>query len=484
MRCLTLAKRLVHSGWSCSFAVSTETLSTVHALGRSGFEVLTIPADAEAEELSEAVNGRVDLMTVDHYALERRFEAGCYAFADKILVLDDLANRPHDCDYLLDTTPDREPYAYAKLTPEKCALFMGPDYALLREKFATLRSEARKRLEKGLDVSRILVSFGLTDPAGATAEAVQGVLAARTGASVDVVLSPHAPKFKEVSRLAAERPEIQLLEYAEDMPGLMVAADLAIGAAGTTSWERCCLGLPAVVVVLADNQEPIARWLEKTGAAVNLGRSEDVGMGEIAQAVSDLVNDAAARRAMSKIAAGLCDGKGAVRVALALHPETVARDGGAVGLRLARESDRETMFRWQSHPETRRFARNPEPPSRKEHEAWYARTMADPNRELYVITHRCRDAGLLRLDRIGDVAMEVSIVAAPEIRGLGVGGAALLFAGTFHPNVDLHAEVLPGNEPSKRMFLAAGYEPVGGTLYVRRAAGKGRKGEACDPQFP
>jgi RimJ/RimL family protein N-acetyltransferase len=316
-------------------------------------------------------------------------------------------------------------------------------------------------------VERILLSFGLTDPAGAAAKALEGILDAGTGARIDVILGRNAPGRERLLELAGGNEGVALREYVPDMAELMAETDLALGAAGTTSWERCCLGLPTILVVAADNQENNAAGLAAAGAALNLGRVDDSLPSRVREAVARLVADSEARREMSMAAAGLCDGLGAERTALAVQPAVAAGDAGMVRLRPAGSEDMETMYGWQKHPETRRFARNPDVPERSEHEDWFRKTIADPTRALFIIEYEGEDAGVFRLDRLEGGAREVSIVVAPEFRGRGVGGAALKFANGFWPKNELHAEVLSGNEASRNMFLRAGFEPSGETLYVR-----------------
>lgn len=464
MRCLTLAGRLAASGWSCAFAVNPEAGRIVPGLMSSGFEVT-----AHAGGLFEDMPGGADLLVMDDYGMGEDFESSCRGRAARILVIDDLADRKHHCDMLLDATPGRSAESYQGLVPEGCRLLLGPEYALLRDEFSAIRAEALKRRERSAGVERVLVSFGLADPAGATAKAVQGVLESGVEARIEVLLGREAKGYDDVAGLASKSRLINLSDFAGDMAALMTAADLALGGAGTTSWERCCLGLPAIVLSVAQNQEMNARTLEAEGAAVDLGPAGGVEVSDIARSVEHIANKGSARRAMSRAAARLCDGLGAMRAALALHPPARAGDGGLVGMRPAHAGDKDAMFEWQTHPGTRRFARNPGPPGRDEHEEWFDAKRNDPDCDLLVILHEGREAGVFRLDRLESGAKEVSIVVAPEFRGRGIGAAALSFAGGFWPYEELHAEILAGNEISRRLFLSAGYEHAGGTMYVRKA---------------
>jgi len=469
MRCMTLARRLSKSGWSCTFVIGPETLHVLPALSDSGFKLFEATGRPDASVMNRCLPRGTDLLVVDDYSLDAEFESSCRGWAKRILVIDDLANRRHDCDFLLDMTPGQAAGRYEGLVPDGCRMLLGPAYALLGDRFAALRPEVLSRREKESKVENVLVSFGLTDPAGATATVVDGLLMSGAEVSVDVVLGMSAPGFERVEKLLQNNERFNLIEYTNDMPMHLAKADLAFGAAGTTSWERCCLGLPTLLMVVADNQESNAASLEESGAALNMGLAGQVRPEDVAAAFNKLGNDHQALASMSKAAARMCDGQGATRAALAIHPQAVGRDGRPVRMRVAEPKDMETVFQWQQHPDTRRFARNPKPPGREEHEAWFQGVIADPDREMFMILHDGSDAGVFRLDLLAGGAREVSILTAPECRGRGVGSAALAFANGFWPGETLHAEVLPGNAVSRKMFLCAGYEPVSETVFKRKA---------------
>lgn len=316
MRCLTLAHALSETGWRCRFACSPETASVVPALERSGFKCLAIEeAAADEPSVMARLCGDVDLLIVDHYGRDAAFERTCRPWAKRIMVIDDLADRPHDSDFLLDQTLGREDIDYSDLVPGGCGFFLGPTYALLRPEFAKLRNDALARRGMGGPVKRILVSMGAADPHNVSAVVLEGVGQSGLDVGVDVVAGAGSRNMESLRALAARMPKRAAVhEAVDDMAGLMVQADLAIGAAGSTSWERCCLGLPCLTMVTADNQEKISAELENTGAVVSLGRWADVTPDGVARALRALAVDDTARARMSETAAGICDGGGAHRV--------------------------------------------------------------------------------------------------------------------------------------------------------------------------
>ncbi len=461
MRCLVLADALSALGWRCSFAVATDSGESVAALARSGHEVVELDAPSLADWAPPAP---AEWLIVDGYHLDAGVEERARAWARGVMAIDDLADRRHGCDLLLDQTPGRQASAYARLTPESCGFLLGPDYALLRPAFRALRDAALERHLAPAAPQRLLVACGNSDAPNLTAMVIAAIEEAGLEVEVDVVLGGKAPHLTEIRDLAARlRRPAKLHVDTADMAGLMAEADIAIGAAGTTVWERCCLGLPGLVAVIADNQAENARVLAERGAAVSLGRVEDLSAARIGRELAALAGDHPRRRAMAAAAAALCDGLGATRVAMRLAPET-ARDGGAVWLRPAERADGGLMLDWQRAPGSRRWARNPAVPSEAEHWAWLDRKLVEPGCLLHMVEHAGAPAGVLRLDRLdgerGSPRYEVSILVAPERLRLGIGAAALRLARRLLPEAVILAAVHPDNAASQALFRGAGYLPA------------------------
>jgi UDP-2,4-diacetamido-2,4,6-trideoxy-beta-L-altropyranose hydrolase len=248
------------------------------------------------------------------------------------------------------------------------------------------------------------------------------------------------------------------------MADLVAAADLAVGAGGVSALERCCLGLPSIVLQIADNQRLMAASLADAGAIIDLGPADAVP--DTAKSVAGLLGglaDAPQRLSeMSRRAFAVCDGRGTWRVALALLAARPS-SAGAVTLRFAAAKDAELLFAWQT-PAMRRFSRNPRAPGWDEHVAWLEQVLADPDRLLMIIEAGGRAAGMLRLDGLGGTP-EVTIAIAPECHGQGVGKAALLAAGALLPRQSFDAFVHPDNSASHGLFRACGYHAVAPDAY-------------------
>jgi UDP-2,4-diacetamido-2,4,6-trideoxy-beta-L-altropyranose hydrolase len=317
MRSLTLAESLNEAGWGCAFACKAGTLTTVPSLGASGHKIIKLECDEQEEaiRLEENFDTKVNWLIVDHYNRDAAFETACRTWADQIMVIDDLADRPHDGDLLLDQGPDSDSSNYSRLVGKKCQFLMGPKYAMLRPQFSETRKTVCLSRQTGA-VQRILVSLGSVDSRNNTAVVLKVLAKINFDFELDVVLGPNAPHLTDIHDLINNLSlEANIHIGFESMASLMEAADLAIGAAGTTSWERCCLGLPSIAIIVADNQSGFAEGLKTAGAARVLDGRYSISKKELEQSIQELAGSVPRRLAMAKAAYQMCDGLGAERVA-------------------------------------------------------------------------------------------------------------------------------------------------------------------------
>lgn len=246
-RCLTLADAMADAGWRCVFACRRGTCEAAPVLGRSRHEIFEIDIPEEAARIRQLHPAGIDLLVVDHYGLDTGFETACRPWARRIMVLDDGPGRRHDCDILLDQNLGAQSGAYRGLVPHPCHLLTGPGYALLRPQFLGARREALARRASGGPARRLLISLGATDPSNVTSR----VVAATAGLplQIDVVLGAASAQEPVIGELASRLGlSVRVHVDVNDMAALMSAADLAVGAGGSTSWERSCLGLPSLIV--------------------------------------------------------------------------------------------------------------------------------------------------------------------------------------------------------------------------------------------
>lgn len=332
MRGLTLAAALRARGATVRFVCGDGPGHLGARITADGFGVdlipggLPEPADVQAT-LAALQNGAgrhvehtgCDLLLVDHYGLGIGWEAMLRPAVRRIAAIDDLADRAHDVDLLLDQNLGRRVSDYARLLPPHARRLIGPAHALLRPEFAAARSASLARRTQVTHWRHLLISLGGADPQQATVT----VLRALSGcplpaeATITVVLGALAATREAVTALLPTLPcSTRLLVDVADMAGLLAEADLAIGAAGGSAWERCCLGLPTLLLVLADNQRPGTQALAAAGAALALGALADLPA-TLPQALMQLA-EPGRLQALSAAAAAITDGQGAGRVADAL----------------------------------------------------------------------------------------------------------------------------------------------------------------------
>lgn len=290
MRCLTLAAALAARGATCAFVRTPEAADI---LARYAPDMPLVDERAAA-----------DLVVLDSYRMAPATEAAWRARAGRLAVVDDLA-RPHDADLVLDPSFGREARDYSAPV-----VLAGPGYALVRPAFAAARAGALVR--RGEPARRCLVSLGLTDVGGITGRVAAAL--ADSGLALDVVVGAGAPSLPALQASAADG-RLTLHVDSGDMAGLITRADVCVGAGGSSVWERACLGLPTVTLILADNQRDMAMRLDAAGVTLALDARWPGLETRLAEAVARLVRDDALRAGLAAASAALCDGLGADRAA-------------------------------------------------------------------------------------------------------------------------------------------------------------------------
>ena len=313
MRCRTLARELRRRGAEITFLCRRQPGDLIELLEQE-FTVLALPeqplaacdgledralyaawlgcsqqqdsADCLAA-LEQAGSSSAQWLVVDHYGLDASWEVAMRESLGsepppQLLVIDDLADRPHSCDLLLDQNffGEATERRYQGLVPQQCRQLLGPHYALLGPEYAVLHPLVPPRTE----LRRVLVFFGGVDPHNCTGQAIEALMVPELAhLAVDVVLGLQCPHREAVETLVAKRPHTTLHDPQPSLAGLIARGDMAIGAGGATTWERVCLGLPSLVVSTASNQEPVAYELNKYEYIQYLGKSSSPWNSSIAK---------------------------------------------------------------------------------------------------------------------------------------------------------------------------------------------------------
>jgi UDP-2,4-diacetamido-2,4,6-trideoxy-beta-L-altropyranose hydrolase len=314
MRCLTLAGSLTRAGAECAFVAGPAARAVLEAFAEASVEIVPLAEEPSASELAEtgasaARSWSADAIVADHYGFGPRDDATLDAASERLLILDDLRRR-HSHGLVLDSNIGRTAADY----PGREVL-AGPKFALVRPAFAALRPATLARRAAGAVPARVLVSLGLTDAGAITGRVAHALMPALGEAALDVVIGGGAASRGELEALARADPRVSLHIDARDMAALIAVADIAVGAGGSSAWERSSLGLPSLTVIVADNQRENTTALAREGATLAIAPPSGDFDARLVAGFARLVADKALRAAMSASAAALCDGLGADRVA-------------------------------------------------------------------------------------------------------------------------------------------------------------------------
>lgn len=336
MRCLALADALQQRGARCLFICRNHAGHLVDLIADRGYSYIVLPNDncssqpagdsphsawlganwaTDAEQTIQVLGQQsISWVVVDHYALDGRWEQALRSVCKRIMVIDDLADRPHDCDLLLDQNLNRETYTYAHLVNKKSLVLCGPEYALLRPEFGSWRQHSLVR-RVSPELKHLLICMGGVDQGNATGQILDQLqqLSLPPELQVTAVLGEQAPWAAQVkSQVLAMSCTSRVLVGVDNMAELMAESDLAIGAGGSSAWERCALGLPSLTVVLAENQKSNALALQEAGAALMIPDINYVG-----QSIKSMIGSKdrlSVLSGMAIAASQLVDGAGISRV--------------------------------------------------------------------------------------------------------------------------------------------------------------------------
>ena len=462
MRCLTLAQQLRQHNHHITFISRTNLGHLAPLIRQQGFDCIELPppsnvvpfgtkrqpenpADitahaawlgtSQAQDLADCAPHirrlAPDWIICDHYALSAAWQRAARRIChSKIMVIDDLHDRPHDADLLLDQNHAHHASDYAHLVPPSCHILAGTRYALLRDEFAQHRAASlqNRTARRQPENQNILINLGGVDKDNHTLAVLQALSDYVSGSlktdtapfRATIIMGATAPHLASVQHYAAHTPyPSQVIANANNMAALMSQATWAIGAAGSTSWERCALGLPTLLITIAENQRPIAAQLQSAGAAIAL-EANQITRPDFQAAIAQMMQPENQQR-ISQTAAQLCDAHGANRVARHIAQRSAAPQAN---LRPANTADSTLIHTWRNHPDIRQMMFNPEPIPLPQHQAWFAQQLNNPAFKMYIYTIDGAPQGYGSLKRIAPNEYEWGFYLAPDCpRGSGNGSA-------------------------------------------------------------
>jgi len=421
MRCLTLADRLKQQGHDISFICRQHDGHLADLIGQKGFAVHLLAKSGIADFIKQHAHSewlgasesddfaeckpilqalKPDWLIIDHYAIGEKWEQQAKRLLPnlKILAIDDLADRTHDCEILLDQNFGRKNGDYQPLVPSDCQRLLGTRYTLLRDEFASWRTMSLNRRKSVQPPNNILVNLGGVDNDNITLKILQSlntfIHQSTQSFNVTVVMGKTAPHIESVQRFAKHASfACAVLVNVTNMAQLMANADLAIGAAGSTTWERCCLGLPMVLIVLADNQQVIAKALADKNVVkvvTDIARLDE----QLPRLLSELADN---YKKFSRQSAKLVDGQGAKRVA---HWIEFAQKFQHCQVRQATQADSQRIWQWRNHVDVRRWMFGQDEIALADHEKWYRRQLDRANVHLLIFEVAGEPMGLVNVTQM------------------------------------------------------------------------------------
>ena len=465
MRCLALAQAWQDAGGTAVALIAEAAPAIEERLRREAIEVARFDASPGSENDAKrtaifALDRQTPWVVLDGYCFDGAYQAAIKSRGLRVLLIDDDV---HAEQYSADLVLNQNAHAVESLYKSRATytkLLLGPRYAMLRREFHSLRDWQREIPEFA---RRVLITMGGSDPDNFTLQVLEALpLVEAKSLEIVVVIggsNPHRATLEKAAAGLNARYALRLVENALNMPELMTWADVAVSAAGTTSWEMCLLGLPFLVVDLARNQVPVAERLHELGVAWHVGSSRDCSSAKIASELTRLLASRETRSRMSRAGRELVDGRGASRVCAAM-----LRMGVAV--RRARESDCRLLWEWANDPGVRASSFSPAAIGWEEHSDWFRAKMADEGCMILIGEGADgRAIGQVRIDRLSKGEAEIDVSVARAFRGAGYG--SLLLETALQEAFDtgriakVHALIRPENLASVRAFEEAGFRKLG-----------------------
>jgi UDP-2,4-diacetamido-2,4,6-trideoxy-beta-L-altropyranose hydrolase len=462
MRCLALAQAWQETGGGVCFALAWPAPALEARLQAEGMDVTHLTgveagslADAEAT-IALAQQQTAAWIVLDGYHFDVAYQRQIKQAGLRLLFIDDYAHASH---YYADIVLNQNIYAQAEMYASRepfTRLLLGTEYLLLRREFWAWRDWQRPIPDKA---RKILVTLGGSDPDNVTLTVIQALQhLPEDDWEAIVLVGGQNPHVQTLATAVAADPCIQLRQNAANMPDLMAWADIAVSAGGSSSWELCFMGVPTLLIVLADNQRPVAKGLANQGAAEELGWYASIQPTHITQSLQALLPDLDKRMQLSQTGHRLVNGDGARSVAMQLQ-------GWSLILREVQADDCRLVWEWANDPVTRSNSFSSDMIAWDEHVAWFTTKLTDPRSYFYLaFNSQDQPVGYVRFQQIDDTEADISVAVAPEQRRRGYGtklicqGVERLWQNT---NISrINAYIKPDNLASRHIFAKAGFNEI------------------------
>jgi UDP-2,4-diacetamido-2,4,6-trideoxy-beta-L-altropyranose hydrolase len=471
MRCLTLADRIKQDtpNRKIIFLSKPHHKNIIPIIKQRGFDIITLSSPefngnndektwlgtspySDFQEIIAVISLDKEThktLIIDHYSLDIDWEILVRPYVHKIIVIDDLANRSHDCDILLDQNfyLDKNE-RYKGLVPRHTQLFLGPEYALLRPEFY----DYAKNYQFKEDIKNLFVFFGGIDSAGMTLRTIE-ILKNYPNIYAHIVSSEYCSDWQEISKICFKTPHFTLYSNVDNMAKLMASCDAAIGAGGTTQWERACIGIPSMLTSIANNQTKACENLASEGYIYYSGEYHYVSQEKYSIMLQSFILNRHLRKNIFNRTRKIKFSKSFIYC--------LTKKNDALIVRSATKDDAKNLFYWRNHENNRLYANHSQEFSMENHVKWLNSVLTDSKRYLYIVSDKKNDIGIVRFDVNPNYNL-VSIYLVPNMHGKGYGvhvleAAEKYFLSTVKNDNPFYAEILPSNQNSINLFKKLGY---------------------------
>ena len=483
MRCLTLAQVLKDNGANVEFICRRHNGNLVKKIHLSGFYVYELEVFEESEVDTKLVHShwlsttqqqdaddcidilkssQIDWLIVDHYSLDEDWQYKLKPYCEKLMVIDDLADRKHQCDILLDQTFGRQQEDYSTLTPKGCTLLLGSQYALLRPEFTKWREYSLERRNK-TKFKQLLVNMGGVDVDNVTEsilDELMRVCSSLNDINIIVIMggsAPHLESIKSKANILSCKTDVKV--DVGNMAEIMANTDIAIGAAGSTTWERCCLGLPTIQIITAKNQQFLAETLMQQNIVKLVKETKDTTC--LLERSIEWMKDA------GLAASQVCDGKGRYRVFNRMSDQTMnLNDLGKVELCNYINLDMDDqifVLKMRNHPKIKKWMHNQVNILQKDHFGFIENLKSSANKRYFLIKQKSDIIGSINFSKINlNNSVEFGIYANPFLQFKGSGALLELVASKYAFNKlgvkKIKLEVFSRNKRAINFYNKCGFK--------------------------
>ena len=470
-RCANLADEITAAGNKVFFITKME-VGSAHGILKNRYPIYFLKNyskenDIDDKKSSELYDAKQTIkilkkknffsLIVDNYDLGYKWEKTIKPYVNNLIAIDDLANRKHDCDMLLDQNWFEKPYQrYSSLIPQTCSLLLGPSFSLLNANFSRKKRLALKSLENQ-SPKNLFIFFGGSDPYGLTLTCLMAIFDSKyfMKINIDVVVGSNNKDIVKIENFCKDKTNLRLHKQIDNIYDVMLGADLAIGAAGVNTWERISFGIYTIVISFSENHKEILKKIIDNNLICYLGHYNQVSKKHITKNLEDKLENISSIKNHMKTFFSLVDGKGAFRASEWIAGNLLKNSWSA---RPATIDDSDILWMWVNDPDVRKNAINKKKIPKKEHDDWFKKILHNKFSIIYIILIDKIPIGQVRFEKKGKF-LKIDYSLARHFRGRGIAKKMLNTAIKKLKNKpNLYAEVLNDNIPSKKVFLSLGFQ--------------------------